>query len=298
MDALIFIDTNIMLDFYRIRIGESGLSVLGHIDANHAKIITGSQVEMEFKKNRQNVILESIGKLKPPDWASLSPAAFLSDAKPVKMISKSKADLIKQQKKLKDRLGNVLTDPVQNDPVYKSMQRLFTNGGHLNLRSDKKESQKIQRLAWKRFVLGQPPRKKTDTSIGDAINWEWMIQCAIATGKDVIIVSRDADYGSTYDKKPLLNDFLDQEFKERVGKRRKVILTDKLTEAFKRAAITVTEKEEKDEQELIDEKERPDLTWPDFAERLSKIFEMGISKNMSEKIFRGTAEQGKGGDEK
>ncbi|MDO8703509.1 MAG: PIN domain-containing protein [Sulfuricaulis sp.] len=68
MDALIFIDTNIFLDFYRYPQGSAVLPILGYIDGNHDKIITGNQIEMEFKKNRQKVILESIGFLKGPAW--------------------------------------------------------------------------------------------------------------------------------------------------------------------------------------------------------------------------------------
>lgn len=88
---------------------------------------------MEFKKNLQKVILESISRIKPLDWAGLSPAAFLSDAKPAKMIAKNKKELIKQQKNLKGRLEKVLKNPAQNDPVYQSLQRLSKNGGKYNL---------------------------------------------------------------------------------------------------------------------------------------------------------------------
>jgi hypothetical protein len=42
-----------------------------------------------------------------------------------------------------------------------------------------------------------------------------------------------------------------QEFKERVSRQRKIILTDKLTHAFKMAKVTVTSKEEKQEEVLL-----------------------------------------------
>jgi predicted nucleic acid-binding protein len=54
---LVFIDTNILLDFYRIRSREAGLSILSKLEQNLASIITGDQVAMEFKKNRHNAIL-------------------------------------------------------------------------------------------------------------------------------------------------------------------------------------------------------------------------------------------------
>ena len=52
-NLLIFIDTNILLDFYRVRGPKEDLSILRHIDNNLDRFITTDQVEMEFKKNRQ-----------------------------------------------------------------------------------------------------------------------------------------------------------------------------------------------------------------------------------------------------
>ena len=60
MSTLVFIDTNIFLDFYRIDVLEAGLSILDHIKLNHNLMITSSQVEMEFYKNRQKVIIDEL----------------------------------------------------------------------------------------------------------------------------------------------------------------------------------------------------------------------------------------------
>lgn len=88
-DFLIFIDTNILLDFYRVRGRESGLLILKHIDENLPRFITSSQVEMEFKKHRQRVILESLGLFKPPDWGGLQLPAFISESKQSKALTKN-----------------------------------------------------------------------------------------------------------------------------------------------------------------------------------------------------------------
>lgn len=40
LDALVFIDTNILLDFYRVRGWEGGLTVLNHITESVDRIIT------------------------------------------------------------------------------------------------------------------------------------------------------------------------------------------------------------------------------------------------------------------
>ncbi len=78
---LVFIDTNIFLDFYRVRGREGGLSILQHIDDNLDRFITTNQVEMEFKKNRQRVILESEKVFKLPNFEGLQLAAFLAESK-------------------------------------------------------------------------------------------------------------------------------------------------------------------------------------------------------------------------
>lgn len=253
MDKLIFIDTNIFLDFYRVRGGETALSLLNHIDVHHDKIITSSQVEMEYKKNRQRVILQSLNMIRTPDWGGLTAPAFLSEAKPIEIIKKDQEDITQQLKKIKTRTEGVLKNPLVNDSVYKVLQRLFKGNSKHNLSRDNKIRFKIRRLAWKRFMLGYPPRKDNDISLGDAINWEWIIHCAIDSKKDVVIVSRDSDYGVLYDKKPILNDWLAQEFKARISQKRKIILTDKLAEAFKLTNISISKKEENEEEKLIDQ---------------------------------------------
>jgi 5-methylcytosine-specific restriction endonuclease McrA len=99
--------------------------------------------------------------------------------------------------------------------------------------------------------LGYPPRKKDDTSIGDAVNWEWIIACAVSSGKSIILVSRDNDFGLQYDRGSYLNDWLRQEFRERVARSRKIVLTDRLSEAFNLVAINVSDAAKDEERELI-----------------------------------------------
>ncbi|WP_176440200.1 PIN domain-containing protein [Boseongicola aestuarii] len=48
---LVFVDTNILLDFYRFR-GASALKQLKALEQNRAKLIVTEQVQMEFLKHR------------------------------------------------------------------------------------------------------------------------------------------------------------------------------------------------------------------------------------------------------
>jgi transcriptional antiterminator len=65
-----------------------------------------------------------------------------------------------------------------------------------------------------------------------------------------VVVTRDTDYGAIYGGNSYLNDWLKQEFSERVSKKRKIILTDKLSQGLKIVHAAVT-KEMEDEEERI-----------------------------------------------
>lgn len=250
MSSLIFIDTNIYLDFYRG--GDATLSILNRFDANHDRIITTSEVEMEYKNNRQRVISKHLREnFKPPNLGSLQVPAFLKESKRDKALASSEKSLTKQINLSTDRIAKLLESPNRNDPVYKVLQRLFRAKGPCHLTRSDKEKYKIRRKARQRFLLGYPPRKPDEVSIVDALNWEWIIHCAQNCSDDIIIVSRDSDYGSHYQGKSILNDWLRQEFKERVSQKRSIILTSRLTEAFKQVAIPVSKEEEDAEDSLI-----------------------------------------------
>lgn len=251
MDTLIFIDTNILLDFYRYPRGSAVLSALDHIDKNQNIIITGNQIEMEYKKNRQKVIIESIKDMKGPKWETFKIPVILGDSKPARAIETQKSKIQEQSKALQRRIEGVLKHPSRNDAVYSTLQRLFRANSPLCLTRKDKVRFEIRRLARKRFLLGYPPRKDSDTSIGDAINWEWAVHCAKKHNADVVVVSRDSDYGQKYGNESIINDWLSEEFKARVNRKKRVILTEKLMEAFKKAEIPVTNEEVEAEDELL-----------------------------------------------
>ena len=252
LDALVFIDTNIYLDFYRIRKSNVSMKYLDEIVKHKDLIIASSQIEMEFKKNRQSVVLESIGELKKLSSINLSFPAIIANAQASKMLKKHKQSVEKQKKILKDKVEKILKNPSQNDSVYRALQKIWKNKSDYNLNRENKQRFAVRRLAGKRFILGYPPRKEGDNSIGDAINWEWIIKCAEKSGKAIIIVSRDTDFGTHYENDSFLDDWLHKEFKERISRKRKIIFTDKLYTAFKLIEIPVTMEMEKEERKVIE----------------------------------------------
>ena len=272
MSALLFIDTNIYLDFYRVRGSGTSLSMLKHFDGNLDRIITTTEIEMEYKKNRQGVILLSLNSIKPSDIGNIIVPDFLKESQLNTSLIKTRKQLVQKIKKLRDRTSKLLENPSYYDPVYKMLQKLFNarEKCHLYRTRERKVRDDIRSLAQKRFTLGYPPKKDRDLSINDAINWEWIIYCAQNCSSDIVIVSRDSDYGIVSNEDAILNDWLRQEFKERVSRKRSIILTNRLAEGLKRASIQVTPQEVAEEEKHIQD------TWQSISSILANAASMNI----------------------
>lgn len=245
--ALLFIDTNILLDFYRVDGGSMGAEFLSLMDQHKEILITGSQVAMEFKKNRQSVISTFLKNFKTPDFSAIQPPPFLKNTAQHKTLLASQKAFASNCEKIRKKISSVISSPASNDPVYSALQKIFQNKSPYNLDRSNDVRHEIRELAKKRFLLGYPPRKDGDTSIGDAINWEWIIHCAAKEKKNVIIVTRDHDYGHQLN----LNDWLKQEFKERVSSKKNVYITNSLSAAFKMISVSVKQSTQRNEQALI-----------------------------------------------
>lgn len=248
---LVFVDTNILLDFYR-KDGADAVKQIAALNRHKERLILTDQVFMEFLKNRQTVIASAMREIKRPEVHKFPP--ILRDFASVSSVEKEIKSATRKIESLVKKNSAILTDPKKNDPVFKSVSTIFESRGPYFLKRDAQSRFRIRRLAQKRFFLGYPPRKSGDTSIGDAINWEWIVHCAVECKRSshVMIVSRDGDYGFRDKDASYLNDWLVREFKERVGKERKISLTARLTEALKLLSETVTKKEEQAEQELLE----------------------------------------------
>ena len=243
ISAHVFIDTNIYLDFYR-RNYESSLSLLKKLISVKQNIICTYQVEMEFLKKRQKIIIEN-SALSDLDIDVRLPTA-LNDSKLRAVLKKLKKEISKLKTELQGNITNIISNPDLHDPVYKSLKAIFSSKNKYVLTRDMKIKHEIKRLARQRFMLGYPPRKNNDTSIGDAFNWEWILHCSKELKGEFIIVSRDKDYGEEFNDLAFLNDALKSEFKDRVGNNA-ITYTKKLSTALKHLEISVTSDEEESE---------------------------------------------------
>jgi hypothetical protein len=218
-------------------------------------MISTAQVQMEFMKNRQKTILRVLDLFKPGKDDQLELPPIIADAKSVSGLRLLRKDLKKRRDQAADRVASIMMNPAVNDPVFRAVQNLFTDPTSLILGRENEQRFAIRELARKRWELGYPPRKPQDTSIGDAINWEWVVECACQSGGYVIIVSHDEDYGPIHEKTSYLNDWLLKEYKERLrdkGRARvRILLENQLSAALQRMDVKVPQQVIEAEQNLI-----------------------------------------------
>ena len=83
------------------------------------------QLESEFKRNRQTVILEGMKELKaPPQVPRLG---IFSDAQASKVMTRSLKEVEKRVTTLRTQLSRILDNPTMYDPVYQACQRIFVS---------------------------------------------------------------------------------------------------------------------------------------------------------------------------
>ena len=108
-----------------------------------------------------------------------------------------------------------------------------------------------------------------------------MIECARANNAELVIVTRDSDYGIHHEGRSYINDHLKQEFTERVSKKREILLYSRLSEALKHFSVPITPKEEVAETEIVESQpvnvslggQPPVLADPNWSEALRLLQE-------------------------
>jgi hypothetical protein len=108
------------------------------------------------------------------------------------------------------------------------------------------------------------------------------------TGKNIILVTRDTDFGAIDETDSYLNDWLKQEFKQRVGTRRKLVLTDKLSKAFQILQIPVTKEMIEEEQKVSNYVNKGNtinfVEYQDVMTKFKKMFEVENNFSNFQKI--------------
>ena len=182
----VFIDTNVLLDFFRMSSGDlEELRKLSRLTTNgNVKLHVSDALQDEFSRNRESVIAESLTQFKKSNFEIHRPNIIRPHAESV--------ELEQLQSKIRD-LTKTIVDRVTAEAVAgettadKVVQELFsTTDIHV-------VDPKVIETAIHRTTLRKPPGKKD--SCGDAIHWEWLLS-HVPDNEDLHIISRDGDFES------------------------------------------------------------------------------------------------------
>lgn len=207
----LFLDTNIYLSY--LEKGAPNITELVRlaelIDHKKVSLFITDQVIDEYSRNREAVAkraLDQIRKLDykpifPPCFRELDSCAALRDA-----LSNAREA---QSSLAKEFMHKVTTSSLAIDEQFSVLREKAIS-------IDTSDS--VYEVAKKRVALGKPPKKSKDTSIGDAVNWELLVEkCRPTLGsrKSIQIVAEDGDYYSKFDDS-VASKYLLDEWKSRV----------------------------------------------------------------------------------
>jgi len=180
----IFVDTNILLGLYQLS-GPDLEELKKIIKLSENEQITvhlPQHVSDEFWRNRERVIREALDNFAKTKAVQFLPNIVRSNPK-ANELRKAVDQVNSLAKTLREETA---TEIKENKLVADKLVASF-------LKLSKPVSPQIVQKAILRKQLGNPPGKAG--SLGDAINWEWLLG-QIATINDLKIISADADFES------------------------------------------------------------------------------------------------------
>ena len=124
IQKLLFVDTNIWLDFYRAQ-NEAYIGLLDKVEGIATRIIVTHQLETEFKKNRQQAILKTVQLLQDHLPKKVPSVGVLAQAKQFQMVGTEIDSARSRIKKLQTRLIAMLERPADKDKVFQAVHRVF-----------------------------------------------------------------------------------------------------------------------------------------------------------------------------
>lgn len=199
----LFIDTNVFLSFFHLSNDDleeiHKLAVL--IDKGDVTLWLTEQVKDEFKRNRESKISDAIKKLKEQKSKPQFPQ-ICKDYEEYTKIRELQKDF---DKKLSSLIKKV-DDDVANRTLKadQEIDELFKKANLVKTTPDLVDKARL------RIDVRNPPGK--DGSLGDAINWEALLENVNGREK-LYLVADDKDYYSVLDNSKL-KDFLSDEWQE------------------------------------------------------------------------------------
>lgn len=199
----IIIDTNIYLNFYRLK-NDQSLKLVDQliklIKDKKIELILTQQIKNEFYRDKNVVFKEYLDNLNNSLGKDLRVPKFIELNKKsqdfTKLLDKTRKALIEFKKEYQNRVLN------PKSQINKKIEALF------KLSNIKEETKEILEIAYFRTLRGNPPRKGNH-SFGDAIIWETILKHF--NEDDLKIISGDGDFESDSGNGEI-NEFLFDEF--------------------------------------------------------------------------------------
>lgn len=190
MSVNLFLDANILLSFYAL--SDADISKLNELHrAVKRKDVTlyiNEQLAEEVTRNRDSKIKESIKTLKENRFKCTAPAF-------VKLMPKfeSLQNILNDANKLHSSLLDEVTQLIEDEELHADnlIKEILSHTGVRQTTPEQFER------AHQRFLKGQAPGKKKNT-IGDEINWEFLLEC-VPNREDLHLISSDGDFCSAID---------------------------------------------------------------------------------------------------
>lgn len=208
MKINLFLDANIFLSFYSLT--NSDIKQLKQIEDlvsvdKSLVLFVSDQLHQEVMRNRGNKIRDSLKQFSNATFRCSAPvfarslAEFGALQSSLKSANENHASLMSAINHLVD--SNTLDADLAISSIF-STTKVRMVSDQLIVRSHV------------RSLRGSPPGKKSGT-IGDEINWEFLLE-EVPHGEDIHIVSADTDFSSAIDSNKI-SDYLSTEWRMRKG---------------------------------------------------------------------------------
>src|SRR5690606_11056470 len=112
---------------------DASLELLHRIDGLHDSVVRSYVLDLEFKRNRQRIILQAWRSLKF-NSPQISPPAYLRGSDAARVAKNKINESRDRVETLRGRVIKAVEDPAQHDPVYKCVQRLHRSKSDINLK--------------------------------------------------------------------------------------------------------------------------------------------------------------------
>jgi predicted nucleic acid-binding protein len=182
----VFVDTNVLLDFFRMSSGDlEEIRKIARLSANKKiTLLINDFVKDEFARNREGVIAQSISQFNKSKLELHRPNIIRGHPESL--------ELEQIQKRFKE-LVKILSDRAASEANDINTKADLVIGELFNSAIIHKVDDNTIDKAMRRVALGRPPGK--EGSHGDAIHWEWLIH-HVSKGDNLHLITRDGDFES------------------------------------------------------------------------------------------------------